>query len=64
MFCLQAHKAKLALTSSEYLENVENIYPRPSIRIAVNRQLTNEDIDFAFDTLNRISKNIVNTMDN
>lgn len=61
---LQAHKAKLALVSSEYLEQVEKIYPRPSIRIAVNRLLTNEDIDFAFDTLNRISKTIVSTMKN
>jgi serine palmitoyltransferase len=47
-------KNGLAVVVSEYLE-VEKFMPQPSIRIAVCRLLTDEDISFAFKVLEEIS---------
>lgn len=52
---------KLGVVSASYLDNSERICSRPSLRIAVNRLLTNSDIDFAFDVLNKASTAVITT---
>lgn len=50
----------LALVKPPYLKQVEKFCPRPSIRITVNRLLTEADIQQAFKTLERVSKAVLN----
>lgn len=50
---------RLALTKSEYLKDIEKFCPKPSIRITVNRLLTEADINEAFNTLERVSKAVL-----
>uniref|UniRef100_U5EZ28 Serine palmitoyltransferase 1 n=1 Tax=Corethrella appendiculata TaxID=1370023 RepID=U5EZ28_9DIPT len=52
-------KNSLALITSEYLEEVEKNYPRPSIRLTVNRLLTDDDIDNSIKILINSSKKIL-----
>lgn len=46
---------KLALVCAEYLQQVETNCPRASIRITANRLLTDADIDFVYETIERVS---------
>jgi len=50
---------RLALAKAEYLVHLERVCPRPSIRITVNRLLSGADITEAFNTLDRVSKNVL-----
>lgn len=53
-------KSGLALTTAEYLEEKERSpCPRPSLRIGVNRQLSADDVRFAVETLERVSKEVL-----
>lgn len=52
-------KEGLAITNAEHLEKIERYCPRSSIRIAVSRLLTDDDINFAFDIMERISVDIL-----
>lgn len=57
----QCTTAGLALVAAEYLEEKElSPCPRPSIRIAVSRLLSADDVRFAFETLERISQRVLN----
>lgn len=55
----QCKSSKLAVVQSEYLNQCEKQKLRPSIRITVNRQLSDEDISFAFETLERVSNEVL-----
>lgn len=48
----------VAIVKAEYLDKIEKFCPRASIRIAVNRLLTTEDITSAFDTIEQVCSNI------
>lgn len=52
-------KRGVAVVKAEYLDKVEKFCPRPSIRIAVNRLLTPEDINSAFDVIEEVSKTVL-----
>ncbi|XP_058832924.1 serine palmitoyltransferase 1 [Topomyia yanbarensis] len=49
----------LAVITSEYLEHLEKNNPRPSIRLTVNRLLTDADIDDAFRILQQVAKRVL-----
>uniref|UniRef100_A0A7G3AXI7 Serine palmitoyltransferase 1 n=1 Tax=Lutzomyia longipalpis TaxID=7200 RepID=A0A7G3AXI7_LUTLO len=49
----------LCLVKAQYLQHIEKKCPRPSIRITVNRLLTDEDMAFTFRTLESISKEVL-----
>ncbi|GAB0098052.1 serine palmitoyltransferase 1 [Sergentomyia squamirostris] len=49
----------LCLVNAHYLEVIERKCPRPSIRVTVNRLLTEEDMDFTVNTLEKVSKEIL-----
>ncbi|XP_055627527.1 serine palmitoyltransferase 1 [Toxorhynchites rutilus septentrionalis] len=49
----------LAIITAKYLEDLEQHCPRPSIRITVNRLLTNKDIDDAFRILQQASEKVL-----
>lgn len=49
----------LAVISAEYLENMEKHCPRQSIRLTVNRLLTDSDIDEAFRLLQQAARKIL-----
>lgn len=51
----QCIERKLAVVSAKYLEEAEIHCPQPSIRITANRLFTDVDIDFIFDTIERVS---------
>lgn len=51
---------RLALVKAEYLQQLEKFRQRPSIRITVNRLLSEADINEAFNTLERVSKSVLN----
>lgn len=50
---------RLALARAAYLRHIEKFSPSPSIRITVNRLLTEADINEAFNTLERVSKSVL-----
>lgn len=54
--CLQN---KLAITCARYLNEIEKHCPRPSIRIVANRLLTEDDIQFVFETLESIAYDVL-----
>ncbi|XP_059608632.1 serine palmitoyltransferase 1 [Phlebotomus argentipes] len=49
----------LCLVNAQYLAHIEKKCPRASIRLTVNRLLTDEDMAFAFETLESVSKEIL-----
>lgn len=49
----------LAVVAAEYLEDREKRCPRPSIRLAVNRLLTDSDIDDAFRILQQSARKVL-----
>ncbi|XP_062560832.1 serine palmitoyltransferase 1 [Armigeres subalbatus] len=49
----------LAIISAEYLEHLEKCSPRPSIRLTVNRLLTDSDIEDAFRILRQAARKIL-----
>jgi serine palmitoyltransferase len=49
----------LALITSEYLEDIEKRCPRPSIRMTVNRLLTDDDIERAFKILENAARKVL-----
>lgn len=49
----------LALICSEYLDQMEKRCPRPSLRLTVNRLLTNEEIDDAFRILSDAARKVI-----
>uniref|UniRef100_A0A2M4AD19 Serine palmitoyltransferase 1 n=2 Tax=Anopheles triannulatus TaxID=58253 RepID=A0A2M4AD19_9DIPT len=49
----------LAVIAAEYLEAMEKQCPRPSIRLAVSRLLTEQEIDDAFRILERASEKVL-----
>ena len=49
----------LALITAEYLEDIEKRCPRPSIRMTVNRLLTDDDIDKAFAILENAAQKVL-----
>lgn len=52
----------LAVVTPEYLESMEKCCPRPSIRLTVNRLLTDNDIDNAFRILEQATRKVLTTM--
>uniref|UniRef100_A0A8W7Q149 Serine palmitoyltransferase 1 n=1 Tax=Anopheles coluzzii TaxID=1518534 RepID=A0A8W7Q149_ANOCL len=48
----------LAVIAAEYLETMEKHCPRPSIRLTVNRLLTEKEIDDAFRILEHVSEKV------
>lgn len=54
----KAMEKELALTRARYLEHEEVFTPEPSIRISVNQELTNEEIDWALETIKNIARSI------
>lgn len=52
-------KRGVAIVKAEYLDKIEKFCPRASIRIAVNRLLTPDDINSAFDTIEQVSKTVL-----
>lgn len=61
-FCdFQCIEQKLAIVNATYLENIEKHCPAPSIRVIANRLLTNDDIQFAFDTIERVSSEVLSS---
>ncbi|XP_031623394.1 serine palmitoyltransferase 1 [Contarinia nasturtii] len=53
---------KLAIVNATYLENAEKYCPEPSLRVIANRLLTNDDIQFAFDTIERVSSEVLSSL--
>lgn len=51
----------LAVIVAEYLEHMEKKCPRPSIRLTVNRLLTNSDIEDAFRILQQSARKVLAT---
>ncbi|XP_055703081.1 serine palmitoyltransferase 1 [Phlebotomus papatasi] len=49
----------LCLVNSQYLGHIEKKCPRPSIRITVNRLLSDEDIVFVYETLESVCKEVL-----
>lgn len=49
----------LCLVNSQYLRHIEKKCPRPSIRVTVNRLLSDEDIVFVYETLESVCKEIL-----
>lgn len=49
----------LAVIAAEYLEHMEKHCPRPSIRLTVNRLLTDDDIDDAFRILQQAARKVL-----
>jgi len=49
----KAWESGLAVTVARYLDDEEKFCPEPSIRLTVNVQLTNEDMDFTVDVLEK-----------
>ncbi|XP_035901674.1 serine palmitoyltransferase 1 [Anopheles stephensi] len=49
----------LAVVAAEYLEHMEKHCPRPSIRLTVNRLLSEKDIDDAFRILEHVSEKVL-----
>lgn len=49
----------VAIVKAEYLNKIEKFCPRASVRIAVNRLLTPEDITSAFNTIEQVSMKIL-----
>lgn len=56
---LQCVENNLAVVNAEYLVDREHKCPRSSIRVTSNRLLTNDDIEFAFNTLETVSNRIL-----
>lgn len=54
--CFEKH---LALVNAEYLVDREYKCPRSSIRLISNRLLTDDDIEFVFNTLENVSSRIL-----
>ncbi|XP_063709674.1 serine palmitoyltransferase 1-like [Culicoides brevitarsis] len=52
-------KRGVAVVKAEYLDKIEKFCPRASIRIAINRLLTKDDITTAFDTIEEVSKKVL-----
>lgn len=50
---------KVAVTLARYLEEEEHKLPLPSIRISVNNQLSDEEIDTVFTTLSEAFQKII-----
>lgn len=55
----QCYQKNLALVNPEYLDTIEVHCPRPSIRLTVNCLLSEADISFAYETLESVTKAIV-----
>ncbi|XP_058461879.1 serine palmitoyltransferase 1 [Malaya genurostris] len=51
----------LAVITPEYLDHMEKNNPRPSIRLTVNRLLTDADIDDAFRILQQVARRVLAT---
>lgn len=58
-FIGQCVERNLALVNAEYLVDREYKCPRSSIRLTSNRLLTDDDIEFAFKTLQIVSESIL-----
>lgn len=52
-------KTGLAVVAAEYLEHMEKRCPRPSIRLTVNRLLTDSDIEDAFRILQKAAQKVL-----
>uniref|UniRef100_A0A336LRI2 Serine palmitoyltransferase 1 n=1 Tax=Culicoides sonorensis TaxID=179676 RepID=A0A336LRI2_CULSO len=52
-------KRGVAIVKAEYLDKIEKFCPRASIRIAINRLLTEDDISMAFKTIEEVSNRVL-----
>ncbi|XP_033737233.1 serine palmitoyltransferase 1-like isoform X2 [Pecten maximus] len=56
----KAHDFGLAITVARYLESEEHITPIPSIRLSVNSNLTDEEIDKSIELLGKACASVLN----
>jgi len=49
----------VALVQPSYLENEEATVPPPSIRLSINRLLTEDEMTSVVDALEKVSKNVL-----
>lgn len=58
---LQCIERNVAIANATYLEWLEKTCPEPSLRVISNRLLSDDDIQFAFDTIENISSELLST---
>lgn len=55
----QCIERNLAISNATYLDWLEKTCPEPSLRVISNRLLTDDDIQFTFDTIENISSELL-----
>lgn len=53
----------MAIANSTYLESAERDCPEPSLRVTANRMLTDDDIQFVFNTIETVSTELLSSHD-
>lgn len=62
LLILQCIERNLAISNASYLDWLEKTCPEPSLRLISNRLLTDDDIQFTFDTIESISSELLPTI--
>lgn len=62
LFSFQCIEQNLAIINPSYLEKVERHCQEPSLRVIANRLLDDDDIQFAFDTIENVSSDILSAL--
>lgn len=62
LFQFQCIERRLAMTVATYLEMIEKHCPEPSLRVIANRLLTDDDIQFMFDTIESVSSELLSSI--
>lgn len=59
---LQCIERNLAISNATYLDWLEKTCPEPSLRVISNRLLTDEDMQFTFETIENISSELLSSI--